>query len=81
MTEPSPGQQLASRFELLRLLGRGGMGQVWLAKDAELGDQVALKILQQQLLADPAMIELMRHECRQARRLIHPSIVRVYDFH
>lgn len=81
MTEPSPGQQLASRFELLRLLGRGGMGQVWLVQDKELGGQIALKILHQQLLSDPAMIELMRHECRQARHLIHPCIVRVFDFH
>ncbi len=81
MTEPSPGQQLASRFELLRLLGRGGMGQVWLVQDNELGGQIALKILQQQLLSDPSMIELMRHECRQARHLIHPCIVRVFDFH
>jgi len=81
MTEPSPGQQLASRFELLRLLGRGGMGQVWLARDAELGDDIALKILQPRLLADTAMVELMRHECRQARRLLHPGIVRVFDFH
>ena len=81
MTEPSPGQQLASRFELLRLLGRGGMGQVWLARDAELGDDIALKILQPRLLSDAAMIELMRHECRQARRLLHPGIVRVFDFH
>lgn len=81
MTEPSPGQQLASRFELLRLLGRGGMGQVWLARDGELGDEIALKILQPRLLSDAAMIELMRHECRQARRLLHPGIVRVFDFH
>ncbi len=81
MTEPSPGQQLAARFELLRLLGRGGMGQVWLARDAELGGDLALKILQPRLLADTGMIDLMRHECRQARRLLHPGIVRVFDFH
>lgn len=81
MTEPSPGLQLAARFELLRLLGRGGMGQVWLARDAELGGDLALKILEPRLLADATMIDLMRHECRQARRLLHPGIVRVFDFH
>ena len=42
MTELSPGRILASRFELRRLLGRGGMGQVWLAVDSELGEQVAV---------------------------------------
>jgi tetratricopeptide (TPR) repeat protein len=57
------------------------MGQVWLARDGELGDEIALKILQPRLLSDAAMIELMRHECRQARRLLHPGIVRVFDFH
>ena len=81
MTELSPGRILASRFELRRLLGRGGMGQVWLAVDSELGEQVAVKVLEPALATDEAMLALLRHECRQARRLVHPNIVRVYDFH
>ncbi len=81
MTELSPDRILASRFELRRLLGRGGMGQVWLALDAELGEQVAVKVLEPSLAADESMLALLRHECRQARRLVHPNIVRVYDFH
>ena len=67
MTELVPGRALASRFELRRLLGRGGMGQVWQAHDLELGEQVAVKVL--------------NPECRQARRLVHPNIVRIFDFH
>ncbi len=81
MMDLAPGRVLASRFELRRLLGRGGMGQVWLALDAELGEQVAVKVLEPALAADEAMLALLRHECRQARRLVHPNIVRVYDFH
>lgn len=81
MTELVPGRALASRFELKRLLGRGGMGQVWQAHDRELGEQVALKILNPELAADAGMLELLRQECRQARRLVHPNIVRIYDFH
>ena len=81
MTELAPGQSLASRFELIRLLGQGGMGQVWLATDAELGGEVAVKVLDQRLVHRPGMLDLLRHECRQARRLVHPNIVRIYDFH
>jgi tetratricopeptide (TPR) repeat protein len=81
MTELEPGQQLLARFRLDRLLGRGGMGQVWLATDEALGEPVALKILDDALVGQPGMLELLRHECRQARRLVHPNIVRVFDFH
>ncbi len=81
MTDLVPGRVLASRFELLRLLGRGGMGQVWLAVDSELREQVAVKILDPALAEDETMLELLRQECRQARRLAHRNIVRVYDVH
>jgi tetratricopeptide (TPR) repeat protein len=57
------------------------MGQVWQAHDLELGEQVAVKVLNPELAADADMLELLRHECRQARRLVHPNIVRIYDFH
>jgi tetratricopeptide (TPR) repeat protein len=57
------------------------MGQVWLALDAELGEEVAVKVLEPALATDESMLALLRHECRQARRLVHPNIVRVYDFH
>jgi tetratricopeptide (TPR) repeat protein len=75
------GQRLSSRFMLLQPLGRGGMGEVWLARDGELNEHVALKILAPALSASPEMVALLRHECRNTRRLIHPNIVRVYDFH
>jgi len=81
MTELIPGRILASRFELQRLLGRGGMGQVWLALDSELGERVAVKVLDPALASNEGMLALLRHECRQARRLVHRNIVRVYDFH
>ena len=77
----SKGQQLSDRFTLLSLKGQGGMGDVWLAQDSELGERVALKILNPDFAGSPTMVELLRHECRNARRLIHPNIVRVFDFH
>lgn len=79
MTQLSNGQSLATRFTLIRHLGRGGMGDVWLARDAELGSEVVTKIIPAN--ATPEQISLLRQECRNARRLSHPYIVRVFDFH
>ncbi len=73
------GQVLCSRFTLLRPLGRGGMGQVWLASDRQLDEEVVTKIVPAD--ASSVTIELLRHECRNTRRLSHPNIVRVFDFH
>jgi tetratricopeptide (TPR) repeat protein len=55
------------------------MAEVWLARDAELDQQVVLKLLPPDAARDH--VELMRRECRSARRLVHPGIVRVFDFH
>mgnify|MGYP000491214727 CR=1 FL=1 len=55
---------------------------MWRAKQQEpVRRDVALKILDDALVGQPGMLELLRHECRQARRLVHPNIVRVFDFH
>mgnify|MGYP000148853628 FL=1 len=74
-------QILLSRFSLLEMIGEGGMGQVWLVWDLELEIQIAIKILNPQLTSDPNRINLLKNECRNTRLLIHPNIVRVFDFH
>ncbi len=81
MRELEEGLTFGARFRLIRRLGRGGMGEVWLARDAELNEDVALKILDPGLAESPEFVDLLRSECRKARRLVHPNIVRVYDFH
>ncbi|MEN8132778.1 MAG: protein kinase, partial [Pseudomonadota bacterium] len=81
MPDPSEGLLLCNRFILRRRLGQGGMGEVWLASDKALEDQVALKILKPSLAVSADGIRLLREECRHSRRLTHPSIVRIYDFH
>ncbi len=81
MPKLTRGQTLSTRFTLVSRLGQGGMGVVWLAQDNELKEQVALKILKPELTASPEMVELLRNECRNTRRLNHPNIVRVFDFH
>ncbi|MFQ5635155.1 MAG: serine/threonine-protein kinase, partial [Gammaproteobacteria bacterium] len=57
------------------------MGEVWLADDAELADRVALKLLDPRLSESAACVDLLRRECSRARSLVHPNIVRVFDFH
>jgi serine/threonine protein kinase len=74
-------QILLSRFSLSEMIGEGGMGQVWLVWDLELEIQIAIKILNPQLTSDPNRIDLLKNECRNTRLLVHPNIVRVFDFH
>src|SRR5262245_51898518 len=64
------------KYELLRLLGRGGCGAVYLAKDTHLGRLVALKYLNQ---SSPAEVERFFREARFAARLNNPAIVQVYE--
>ena len=75
-----PGQTVFGRYTLLRSLGRGGMGVVWLARDAQLEQEVALKFLPEALAHDPAAINDLKRETRRSLQLTHPHIVRIYDF-
>ena len=74
-------QILHSRFSLQEMIGEGGMGQVWRVQDMELELEIALKILNPQLTSNPDSIKLLKNECRNTRLLVHPNIVRVFDFH
>ena len=76
----SPGDIIAGRYEVCALLGRGGMGAVYQAKDKELRDtQVALKLLHTELAEDATEFERFRNEVLIARELTHPNIVRIHD--
>ncbi|HEY0093545.1 MAG TPA: hypothetical protein VGB96_04440, partial [Archangium sp.] len=76
---PVPGEWLGGpegrRFELLAPMGRGGMGQVFRARDATLGREVALKFL----LPRPGSEALLLAEARAVARLDHENIVRIFD--
>src|SRR5204863_8170510 len=67
------------RYELVEELGRGAMGIVYKAKDNELGEMVALKILPDNLTQNPEAVGRFKSEARSARRLAHPNIVRIHD--
>ena len=74
------GQKVFGRYALERILGRGGMGVVWLARDEKLEQEVALKFLPETLARDEEAIADLKRETRKALRLTHPRIVRIYDF-
>jgi eukaryotic-like serine/threonine-protein kinase len=67
------------RYRILRKLGSGGMANVYLAEDEELGRQVAIKILNDRHASDDQFVERFRREAKNAAGLSHPNIVSVYD--
>jgi eukaryotic-like serine/threonine-protein kinase len=67
------------RYRVLRKLGSGGMANVYLAEDEELGRRIAIKILNERHAADEQFIERFRREAKNAAGLSHPNIVQVYD--
>ena len=74
------GQKIFRRYTLQKVIGRGGMGVVWLAQDAYLESLVALKVLPDTLLHDSASLDSLKRETKMGLSLAHPNIVRIYDF-
>jgi serine/threonine protein kinase len=74
-----PGRLIASRYRIIALLGRGGMGEVYRADDLTLGQPVALKFLPDEAARDQGLLERFKNEVRIARRVSHPNVCRVYD--
>jgi len=68
------------RYELLRHIARGGMADVYLARDELLDREVALKVLFPEFANDPSFVERFRREAQAAANLNHPNIVGVYDW-
>ncbi len=76
----APGSLLGQRFEILSVLGSGGMGIVYKARDRELDDLVALKMLRSEQWGDPSQLERLKSEIKLARKITHPNVLRTYDF-
>ena len=70
---------LASRYELIGLLGSGGMGTVYRARDRELEEVVALKVLKKEIAQIPGMLERFRREVKLARKVTHTNVARTFD--
>src|SRR5438128_1896103 len=74
-----PGDRLGP-YEIVSLLGAGGMGQVYRARDSRLGRSVALKVLLPEIARDPDALLRFEREARAVAALSHPSILAIHDF-
>ena len=74
-----PRHVFGGRYEILGLVGSGGMGTVYRARDVELDEIVALKLLRRDLLDKPGMLDRFRQEVKLARRVTHRNVARTFD--
>ena len=77
---PSVPRTVDNKYRIEQLLGRGGMGAVYRARDMRLDRLVALKVVRAELLGDPEARRRFRREAQIVARLQHPSIVAVFDY-
>lgn len=73
------GERLGQRFEILAVLGRGGMGTVYRARDLDLDEEIAVKTLRPEFVRDATLLERFKDEIRLTRRLSDEHIVRTHD--
>ena len=76
----APGTLLAGRYEILAVLGRGGMGTVYSARDRVIDDTVALKVLRPEIAGSPEFAQRLISEVRLARRVTHPNVCRIHEY-
>src|SRR3989449_9026411 len=74
-----PGTVLGGRYEILELLGAGGMGAVYKAKDREVDRLVAIKVIRRELAAKPDVVRRFKQELILARKVTHKNVIRIYD--
>ncbi|MFM8468890.1 MAG: protein kinase domain-containing protein [Limisphaerales bacterium] len=78
-SEHAAGELIVKRYRLERVLGRGGMGVVGLAKDEQLNEKVALKFVPPEIRSDKDALKDLRRETQKSRKLSHPNIIRIHD--
>ena len=74
-----PGAVLGQRYEILQILGEGGMGAVYKARDIELNRMVALKVIRPELAGSQAIIDRFKQELLLATQVTHKNVIRIYD--
>jgi len=75
----TPGSSIGSRYEIVRLLGQGGMGAVYQAHDRELERQVAIKVIRSDMAANPEILRRFKQELILARQVTHKNVIRIFD--
>ena len=73
------GYLLGQRYEILSLLGEGGMGAVYKARDVELGRMIALKVIRRELAGNRGILDRFKQELILATQVTHRNVVRIYD--
>jgi tetratricopeptide (TPR) repeat protein/predicted Ser/Thr protein kinase len=73
------GEVLGGRYEILQMLGEGGMGAVYKARDRELDRFVALKLIRRELAANPAIVARFKQELLLSHQVTHKNVIRIYD--
>src|SRR3954468_3856902 len=79
MADVAEGTIVDGRYRVQRRIGSGGMADVYLADDSQLGREVALKVLHRRFARDKEFVERFRREASAAAGLQHPNVVSVYD--
>jgi len=74
------GQVIADRYHVMKKLGEGGMGQVYLAEHVKMGRRSAIKVMSPAMVHDPDAIARFNREAANASRITHPNVCAVYDF-
>ncbi|MEJ2380814.1 MAG: HEAT repeat domain-containing protein [Gammaproteobacteria bacterium] len=80
LAELVPNTVLGDRYRIVRKVGKGGFGEVFLAEDMVVNDQLILKFLHPHLSQDDNMIKRFIQELRYARKVTHENVIRIYDF-
>ena len=74
------GQVVADRYHVLKKLGEGGMGQVYLAEHVKMGRRSAIKVMNPAMVHDPDAVARFNREASNASRITHPNVCAIYDF-
>src|ERR1700686_2025508 len=74
------GAILGRRYEILQLLGEGGMGSVYRARDREVNRVVGLKVIRPELTGNPAILDRFKQELVLSHQVTHKNVIRIYDF-
>jgi serine/threonine-protein kinase len=79
LDDPRIGKTIAGRYEILEVLGEGGMSTVYRAKHRFIDEQYAVKVMNPALACDPTVRERFRREAKNAQKLAHPNIIEIFE--